>query len=1004
MLGQIISHYRILNKLGEGGMGVVYVAEDILLERRVAIKTLNVEPGKQHYRQRFLREARAVSALLHPNIAIVHDYGETPDGRPFIVMELVQGQTLAELLSQGTLTLSRVLEIIEDVAKALAEAHRLGIIHRDIKPSNVAINERGEVKVLDFGLAKNLNPDSSAGIQNLGGQALLSTQTREGVVIGTPLYLSPEQALGITVDARSDLFSLGSLLYECITGRPAFDATSDIAICAKVIRDDPPPPSQLSSNVSPEIDRITLKLLSKKLEERYQSAGDLIAELETARSALRDQDQALPKYSSVSSRLRESARTTFANAWQQPRHLFAAFLVTLIIGLAFWGISHYVTRPPYRPLTEAEQWYIRGTNALRDGTYYQASKMLEEAVKLDNKYALAHARLAETYAELGYTDKANNEISRANSLVMSNGTSLSDSDKIYLKAINATVSRDFATAVKSYQEIALRVPEKEQAYVDVDLGRAYEKNEDSANALNSYEEATRIDSQYAAAFLRAGILYGRDQESPKAGTFLDEAYRLYKAQTNMEGLTEVLLQRGIIFSSKGEVAQALEELRTALDVARTINSTYQQIRALLQLTRASSTASEIEQAKRYATEAITLAQNNSIHNLAAQGLIELGYVNFFHSDTAHAELYFKQALNLAQAQNMRNTEARALLSLGSLYVQQDDADQGLQHINQALPFYEQGGYRVELMQARDLIGQANSLKGDYAESLRAFNEELRLARQWGNKLQMALAHKGIGSTLAFQERYTEALSHIEESYSIYNSLHLKLYAGYSLLSRADVLWRLGRYEDARAALAQATSLAEQPDGKLKQLWGRLYVVSAPMALSEQNFSDAIAKGQQAIALDASQTKHPAIEAKYTVGLAQSLNGNKEQGRRNSEEVVTMAKQTGDPRLLASALLALAETLLVSNDAQGALTAAKSAQGLFASHEQLESEWRAWLIAGRASHLLKDFKAARDALSHADASLSALKQRWGNEYYETYINRPDIKLYRRQLNEVSAAAQ
>jgi eukaryotic-like serine/threonine-protein kinase len=219
MIGQTISHYRILSKLGEGGMGVVYLAEDTVLGRQVAIKTLtDGGAGKQQFRMRFLREARAVSALSHANIATVHDYGETTDGLPFIVMELVKGQTLADLINESKLTLERAVEIIIDVAKALAEAHHCGIIHRDIKPSNVAINERGQVKVLDFGLAKQID----LGLLTPSDperQTLLNTQTREGVVVGTPMYLSPEQAMGLSVDARSDLFSLGALLYECITGR-----------------------------------------------------------------------------------------------------------------------------------------------------------------------------------------------------------------------------------------------------------------------------------------------------------------------------------------------------------------------------------------------------------------------------------------------------------------------------------------------------------------------------------------------------------------------------------------------------------------------------------------------------------------------------------------------------------------------------------------------------------------------------------------------------------------
>src|SRR5438105_14707254 len=261
-------------------MGVVYLAEDILLGRRVAIKTLHSRTGQDpQFRARFLREARAVSALSHPHIATIYDYGKTEDGQPYIVMELIKGSTLGELMLTEKLTVARSIEIIKQVGEALAEAHHHRIIHRDIKPTNVAIDNRGRVKVLDFGLAKQVAlSDAESDPEQ---QTLLVSHTREGVIVGTPLYLSPEQALGNEIDARSDLFSLGSLLYECIAGKPAFFGKSAADICAKVLRDDPPPPSTLNPDIPKELDRIALKSLAKKPEARYQTADEMIAELQS---------------------------------------------------------------------------------------------------------------------------------------------------------------------------------------------------------------------------------------------------------------------------------------------------------------------------------------------------------------------------------------------------------------------------------------------------------------------------------------------------------------------------------------------------------------------------------------------------------------------------------------------------------------------------------------------------------------------------------------------------
>jgi serine/threonine protein kinase len=333
MIGETISHYRIVEKLGEGGMGVVYVAEDTVLGRRVAIKMLTSArgPADQHFRMRFLREARAVSTLSHPHIATIYDYGDTDDGQPYIVMELVKGQTLSALMASETLTIPRAIEIVKQVAEALAEAHRNGIVHRDIKPSNIAINERGDVKVLDFGLAKqiDISPVASADLER---QELANTQTREGVIVCTPMYASPEQALGAEVDARSDLFSLGSVLYECIAGQPPFSGKNDVEIRARVIRDDPPDLSILNKSVPPELNRITLKTLAKRAEQRYQSAEELISELRTAELFLQppvEYKRESGAQDTPAEKIGITAR--FTNLFEWKRLLLVGFILSTVI-------------------------------------------------------------------------------------------------------------------------------------------------------------------------------------------------------------------------------------------------------------------------------------------------------------------------------------------------------------------------------------------------------------------------------------------------------------------------------------------------------------------------------------------------------------------------------------------------------------------------------------------------------------------------------------------------
>lgn len=265
MIGQTVSHYNILEKLGEGGMGVVYKAYDTKLHRPVALKFLSAELTRdEDAKKRFIREARAASALDHPNIAVVHEIDETPDGSSFICMAYYEGRTLTSLLSKGPLSVDESLRIIVQIASGLQRAHESGIIHRDIKPGNVIITPHGDVKIVDFGLAK------------LSAQSLI---TRSRSFVGTAAYMAPEQILGSEADARSDLFSLGVVFYECVTGQRPFAGEHEPALFYSIVNSEPSPPSTLRPDVIPALDTIVLRLLAKDPAQRYQSAQDFCADL-----------------------------------------------------------------------------------------------------------------------------------------------------------------------------------------------------------------------------------------------------------------------------------------------------------------------------------------------------------------------------------------------------------------------------------------------------------------------------------------------------------------------------------------------------------------------------------------------------------------------------------------------------------------------------------------------------------------------------------------------------
>jgi len=442
VVGQTVSHYRILAKLGEGGMGVVYKAEDVRLGRAVAVKFLPQRLAKdQQALERFQREARAASALNHPHICTIHDIG-AHEGQPFIVMELLRGHTLKELIQIGhgtdapasrfaPFSTDRLSELAIQITNALDAAHSNGIIHRDVKPANIFITESGQVKLLDFGLAK-LMPARSVGIPGAraelpgsrfqgegqstagdvrgdsGGTPALSgaltppvdsrSFTDPGITMGTVSYMSPEQARDEELDVRSDLFSFGAVLYEMTTGRQAFPGGNTVIVLSALLSQAPVPPSDLNPKVPPELERIISKALEKDRDMRYQSAAEMRADLKRLR---RDTDSG--KSMAPAGARRDSAKerahsTRLAKTW-----MLSLGVLALVAAVALTAYLRRRHRSSY-PLTAQDSIVLADfTNTtgekVFDDTLKQALRaQLEQSPFLN---ALSEERVSQTLGYMG---------------------------------------------------------------------------------------------------------------------------------------------------------------------------------------------------------------------------------------------------------------------------------------------------------------------------------------------------------------------------------------------------------------------------------------------------------------------------------------------------------------------------------------------------------------------------------------------------------------------------
>ena len=956
----VLGRFRVIRPIGKGGMGEVYEAEDLQLGI-VALKTIRhgIASSSDAF-ERFRQEVQLARRVSGPEVCRIHELYLLPasgrhEATAFLTMEYLEGITLYEMIHRdGPLPWKEAMSIALEICEGLRLIHEKGIIHRDLKSGNIMLCKQAgatRVVLMDFGLARDFTVDTLKSSGN-PSPVMRPEKTLPQMIMGTPEYMAPEQFEAKPVSPATDIYALGIILYELVTGLHPYAADTPVAAAIRRAK-HPLPPSFLRPKIPGQCDRVIERCLEYDTEKRFQSAKEVAKALRAGPANIENLKKDRPWV-----------------LW-----LLSAVAFGLVAGSVFF---FWQSRQYYRPNAEALRWYDAGLAALREGNNVKATRSLQQAIAQDNHFVMAHARLAEAWANLDFDGNAQRELLVATPA----GRHLQPLDRMYLDAIHATVTKDYPAEIATYRQILNRLPPDQKPSGYVDLGIAYERAGDPNHALENYTRAASLNSDNPAPFMHTAILQSRLHHVPEADKAFQRAQALLSMEMNQEGLAELDYERGYAVNVGGEPALAERYLERALEEAKAIPSVQLQIRALTQLSSAaysSGGSDRYDQAVKYAQEAIHLAQSNQLDVWAANGFVRLANAEL-QQGPGHlqkAEDAVQEALQLSRQGQQRRTEAAANLALASIMDQRHLPDRVIAPAQSALGYYKQNGFFREAASASLLLIRTQRNKGEYSQALESGRAFQDLATKSGIRQLIALSEEVVGTVYLEMEQYPNALERFRNARLAADGTNAK---AYQALHCANTLWKLGRYSESDEIL-QSVPTTET----FKYLLAEIRVASL---LSKMKYREADALAQNMLAKDPTMGTDRKQQFELAEALAESHLQMKPAAFKHLENVSN--GQSKDPAGDWGAQLSVAEVNLSLGMEQQALDSATKAATHFAAMNQLDSELRSLCIGASASKALNNTAAYEQLSKKTVDILAQLQQTWGPQALRSYLSRADLQ--------------